>query len=99
LTVVLHELELICKATDIPEAIEIDLTPYNIGDAVKISKVKLPAGTKPAESKRDLTIATIAAPRMLLEEEDALNAEKAAAEAEKAAEAAAEAAKAEAEKK
>ena len=99
LTVVLHELELNCKATDIPEAIEIDLTPYNIGDAIKISKVKLPAGTKPAESKRDFTIATIAAPRMLLEEEDALNAEKAAAEAEKAAAEAAEAAKAEAEKK
>lgn len=99
LTIVRHELELICKATEIPEQIEVDLMPYDIGDAVKISSVKLPSGVKPAESRRDFTIATIAPPRLLLEEEDAKNAEKAAAEAEKAAAAAAEAAKAEAEKK
>lgn len=100
LTVVRHELELVCKATDIPEQIEIDLTPYEIGDAIKISKVQLPEGVKPAITNRDFTIATIAPPRLLLEEEDAINAEKAAVEAEKAAAAAAEeAAKAEAEKK
>ncbi len=99
LTIVRHELELVCKATEIPEQIEVDLMPYDIGDAVKISSVKLPSGVKPAESRRDYTIATIAPPRLLLEEEDAKNAEKAAVEAEKAAAAAAEAAKAEADKK
>ncbi len=100
LTIVQHDLELICKATDIPEAIQIDLSAYEIGDAVKISEVKLPSGVKPAGTGRDYTIATIAAPRLLLEEEDALNAEKAAVEAEKAAVVAAEeAAKADAEKK
>ena len=83
LTIVRHDVELVCKATDIPEHIEIDLMPYDIGEPIKLSAAKLPAGVKPAgDGKRDITVATIAAPRMLLEEEDALNAEKAAAAAE-----------------
>ncbi len=95
LTIVRHDLELVCLATNIPEGVEIDLTPFNIGDAIKISDVKLPNGVKPAVTNRDFTIATIAAPRLLLEEEDAKNAEKAAVDAEKAETEAAEAAKAE----
>ena len=99
LTVVRHDLELVCLATDIPEEVVIDLSPYNIGDAIKVSDIQLPNGTKSA-SARDVSIATISPPRMLLEEEDALNAEKAAIEAEKAAaEAAAAAAAAPADKK
>lgn len=99
LTIVRHDLELVCLATDIPEQIEIDLTPYEIGDAIKISDAKLPKGVKPAVSNRDFTIATIAPPRLLLEEEDAVNAEKAAVEADKAAEEAAKVAAAEKDKK
>lgn len=98
LTIVRHDLELVCKATDIPEEVVIDLAKAEIGDAIKISDVTLPNGTK-SGYQRDVTIATIAAPRLLLEEEDALNAEKAAAEAEKAAEEAAKAAAAEGDKK
>lgn len=96
LTIVRHDLELVCLATEIPEKIDIDLTPYDIADAIKISDVKLPKGVKPAITNRDFTIATIAPPRLLLEEEDAKNAEKAAVDAEKAEAAAAEAAKADA---
>lgn len=98
LTIVRHELELVCKATEIPESVEIDISTAEIGDAIKIDGIKLPSGTKSAYS-RDVTIATIAAPRLLLEEEDAINAEKAAVEAEKAAEEAAKAAAAEGDKK
>ncbi len=98
LTVVRHELELVCLATEIPEEVAIDLTPYDIGDAIKISDIALPKGTK-SGYQRDVSIATISAPRLLLEEEDAINAEKAAVEAEKAAEEAAKAAAAEADKK
>lgn len=87
-TIVRHELELVCKATDIPEEVVIDLSKAEIGDTIKISELQLPAGTK-SGYQRDVTIATIAAPRLLLEEEDAINAEKAAAEAEAAAAAAA----------
>ncbi len=99
LTIVRHDLELICLATDIPEQIDIDLTPYEIGDAIKISNVTLPKGVKSAITTRDITIGTIAPPRLLLEEEDAINAEKAAVDAEKAAEEAAKVAAAEAAKK
>lgn len=98
LTIVRHDIELVCKATDIPESVEIDLSGAEIGDAIKIDGIKLPNGTKSAYN-RDVTIATIAAPRLLLEEEDAINAEKAAVEAEKAAEEAAKAAAAEGDKK
>ena len=98
LTVVRHELELVCLATEIPEEVAIDLTPYDIGDAIKVSDIALPKGTK-SGYQRDVSIATISAPRLLLEEEDAINAEKAAVEAEKAAEEAAKAAAAEADKK
>lgn len=91
LTIVRHDVELVCRATDIPEEVVIDLSGAEIGDTIKIDDLKLPNGTKSA-STRDVTIATIAAPRLLLEEEDAINAEKAAVEAEKAAEEAAKAA-------
>lgn len=95
LTIVRHELELVCKATEIPEKIDVDLSSAEIGDAIRINQVELPKGTRSSYT-RDVTIATIAAPRKLLEEEDAENAEKAAAAAEAEAEAAA---KAEAEAK
>lgn len=88
LTVVRYDLELVCKATEIPEEIEIDLSAVQIGEAVKISDVKLPSGVKPAIQGRDFTIATLTAPRKLLEEEDADNAAKAEADAAAAAEAA-----------
>lgn len=91
LNVVQHEVELVCQATNIPEAIEIDLANAQIGDALKIHDVKLPSGTKSA-SEKDFTIATIAVPRKLVEEEPAA---EAAAPAEGAAAPAADAAKAE----
>lgn len=93
LNIVRHEVELVCQATNIPEFVEVDLSSVDIGDAVKISSVKLPSGTKSAID-RDVTIATIAAPRKLLEEEDADNAAKADAATVAAEEAAADAAKA-----
>lgn len=62
LNIVRHEVLLSCQATSIPEYIEVDMTPYEIGDAIKISAVKLPAGATPTE-KRDFTIATLVAPK------------------------------------
>lgn len=99
LNVVAHELELICRATEIPEGVEIDVGQCQIGDTIKMSDIKLPSGAKSASAK-DATIATIAPPRLTLEEEDAINAAKAAAEADAAADAdAAEGDKAEGDKK
>ena len=62
LNVVRHEVDLVCPASSIPEAIEIDLTGYEMGDSIHISAVKLPAKVEPAIGDRDFTVATIAAP-------------------------------------
>jgi len=62
LNIVRHEVELICNVNDIPEAIVIDLLPYQIGDSIHISMVTIPGGAKPAITDRDFTIATVAPP-------------------------------------
>lgn len=86
LNIVRHEVEFFCVATDIPESIEVDLDGYDIGDAIKISAIKLPPGVTPTIDDRDFTLATIAAPRALVEEKP--ESEAAAATAEGAAAAA-----------
>jgi large subunit ribosomal protein L25 len=69
LNVVRHELELICEADKIPDQIEIDLTGLEVGDAIHISRVNLPAGAVPTITDRDFTIATVVAPSALKSEE------------------------------
>jgi large subunit ribosomal protein L25 len=78
LNVVVHDLELICDAAEIPEEITISLAGLEVGDTIHISSVKLPKGAKPAATD-DFTIATIVAPSALKSTEDA--AEDAAADA------------------
>lgn len=63
LNVVRHEVELMCTATAIPEAIDVDLAGKEQGDSVKMSDAKLPDGTTPIIDDRDFTIATIQAPK------------------------------------
>jgi len=65
LNVVRHELELVCDAARIPDQIEIDVTGTDVGDAIHISAVKLPEGSRSAITDRDFTIATIVAPSAL----------------------------------
>jgi len=62
INVVRHEIELNCKAAAIPDALEVDLTGLDIGDAFHASDLKLPEGTELTISDRDFTIATIAVP-------------------------------------
>lgn len=68
LNVVRHEIEMVSQAQSIPEEITVDLTGFEIGDAIKISAVKLPAGVTPAITDRDFTIATIIEPKAYVEE-------------------------------
>ena len=70
LTVVRPEVELKVTAGDIPEKIVVDLSGLDIGDVVTISKVELPAGTRPMITDRDFVIANISAPSGLAAEED-----------------------------
>jgi len=63
LNVIRYDVDLVCKAIAIPDAIDVDLTKFEIGDSIKISDAVLPEGSKPAIDDRDFTLATIAAPR------------------------------------
>ncbi|MCB1530069.1 MAG: 50S ribosomal protein L25/general stress protein Ctc [Rhodospirillales bacterium] len=69
LNVVRHTVDLVSQATNIPSEIEVDMTPFAIGDSINISAATMPEGAVPAIQDRDFTLATIAAPRLLIEEE------------------------------
>jgi large subunit ribosomal protein L25 len=68
LNIVRHEIELDVAADEIPDAIEIDLTGLEIGDSIHISAVKLPKNAQVTITDRDFTVATIAAPAVLLDD-------------------------------
>lgn len=70
LNIVRHEIELHVPADKIPDAIEVDLKGLKIGDIIHISSVKLPKEVE-LTIDRDFTIATIAAPAVLTEAEEA----------------------------
>ena len=70
LNIVRRELELRCSPMNIPQAIEIDLTGFDIGDSIHISALDLPDGAEPI-TDRDFTIATVAAPTVMTAEEEA----------------------------
>ncbi|MGE4314116.1 MAG: 50S ribosomal protein L25/general stress protein Ctc [Pseudobdellovibrionaceae bacterium] len=91
LNIVRHEIELVCSATAIPESVEFDLAGVEVGDSIKMSNAKLPSGVHPAIGDRDFTIATMAAPKVAVDEDEE-TAEGEAAEGEAEAEEGAEAA-------
>ena len=70
LNIVRRTVELICQADSIPLVIEADIGELDIGDSVKISAVDLPDGVRPGITDRDFTIATVAAPTVMVEEEE-----------------------------
>jgi large subunit ribosomal protein L25 len=89
LNLIRHEVEVYCKATDIPEEFVADLSGLDVGQTVHISALKLPAGIKPVQ-QGDFSIITIVAPSALKSDEEtataaATPAEGAAAPAEGAA--------------
>lgn len=86
LNVVRHELELTCRADQIPEELVCDLTGLNIGDTIRVSSIPLPQGVVASLDPEEV-IATIAG--MQAEEAEEAPAEEAAAEGEEPAEAAA----------
>ena len=88
--VVRHDIEVTCPAAAIPESIVIDLTGLDIGDGVHISDVTLPPDVEPTITDRDFTIATIAAPTVVVEPEPEEDEEGEAIEGEEGEEGAAE---------
>ncbi len=71
LNVVRHEIEMTCRADAIPSSIDVDLTGLDIGDSIHISMISLPDGVAPTITDRDFTVATVAAPTVVQEEEEA----------------------------
>ena len=65
---VLHSVEVMAPADDIPEAITIDLTGLDFHDSVHVSAIKLPEGCRPVSAKADLTVVTIVPPTVMAEE-------------------------------
>ncbi len=59
LNVVRHQVEVWCRASQIPEKIEVDLSGLEIGDVVHISDVTLPEGVEPTITDRDFTLCAI----------------------------------------
>lgn len=61
LTIAHHSIDMVCRATEIPEAIEVDLTPFKMNDTITLADVKLPSGAKVSDAK--LAIASITPPK------------------------------------
>jgi large subunit ribosomal protein L25 len=68
LNVVRHEVELSVPATEIPGALDVDLSGLDVGDVVKISDITLPEDCTPTIADRDFTIAAISAPSSMRSE-------------------------------
>lgn len=83
------DIEISCLPKDLPEALELDLGSMSIGDSIRLSELKLPAGVTIPELAhgRDAPVVAIHAPRAQEEAEPAA-AEAAAAPAADAAKAA-----------
>lgn len=71
LNIVRHTVEVNCPADSIPENFSVDLTDFDLGDAVKVSEFTMPEGVEPTITDRDFTIATIASPAGLKSEDNA----------------------------
>ena len=69
LNVVRYNVEVSCTPDLIPTSLVLDLAGKEIGDSIHISSVNLPEGVTPTITDRDFTIATIAAPTVVKEEE------------------------------
>ncbi len=69
LNVVRYNVEVSCTPDLIPASLVLDLAGTEIGDSLHISAVNLPEGVTPTITDRDFTIATIAAPTVVKEEE------------------------------
>ena len=71
LNIVRHEVELMCPLEAMPEFLVADVSGCEIGDSIHISHIELPEGVTPTISDRDFTVATLAAPTVIVEEEEA----------------------------
>ena len=67
LNIVRYEVEVLCTADNIPPELILLLAGLEVGDSMHASAVTLPDGVEFAITDRDFTIATIAAPTIVIE--------------------------------
>ncbi|CAN0466346.1 unnamed protein product [Discosporangium mesarthrocarpum] len=67
LNVVRYEVEVLCTADNIPPELILQLAGLDVGDSMHASAVALPEGVEFVITDRDFTIATIAAPTVVVE--------------------------------
>ena len=89
LEIVSHDLELVCRADQIPEELIVDLTGRELGDTIRISDIAIPKGVEAAAAPETVVATLKISSAALAEDADAAADEAATAEA--AAEAAPEA--------
>jgi large subunit ribosomal protein L25 len=65
---VLHTVEVMAPADDIPESITIDLAGMDFHDSVHVSALKLPEGCRPLSGTAEMTVVTIVPPTVMVEE-------------------------------
>ena len=65
----LHELEVECLPTDIPDHIEIDVSDLDIGDSLHVSDIVLEGDDLSIVTDIDRTVFAVAAPALVIEEE------------------------------
>lgn len=61
------ELDVVCLPTNIPEALEVDVSTLHIGDGIHVKDIKLPAGVK-TNHDPDSMVASVVAPMEEVEE-------------------------------
>lgn len=66
LEVAIHELEVECLPKDLPEIIRVDVSALGLGQSVHVRDIVLPEGVV-ARGNADLTVITVAAPRVEVE--------------------------------
>jgi large subunit ribosomal protein L25 len=81
LNIVLHDLDLICDAAEIPDEILVDLTGLDVGASIHLSNIVLPRGVASGAHEADPTVATIVAPSALKSSEGDTTKEEGEAEA------------------
>ncbi len=84
----LHEVEVSCRPTDIPETISVDISSLRQGDTLHVSNLQAPPGVTILTSLAT-TVCTVSAPAVVEEEVRKVPAERVVAEGEEGAEEAA----------
>ena len=66
----LHDLEVECLPTEIPDHIEIDVSDLDIGDSLHVSDIVVDGDDLTVVTDADRTIFAVAAPSLIIEEEE-----------------------------